>query len=150
MEMVKLFKLCVFFQIYFNVGITIFFRFYRPWAIFIILDALGAAYAMNVLMAFPLLLILIIKSTVSMIFPSNYRIKIFCAISRNIFATYDFTKKNIFFFRLFAPSCAACGEGITPFEGTTETVKVEALGKDFHVDCYVCEVKKVKKFEKIS
>ena len=59
-------------------------------------------------------------------------------------------KKIFFFFRLFAPSCAACGEGITPFEGTTETVKVEALGKDFHVDCYVCEVKKVKKFEKIS
>ena len=91
MEMVKLFKLFVFFQIYFNVGITIFFRFYRPWAIFIILDALGAAYAMNVLMAFPLLLILIIKSTVSMIFPSNYRIKIFCAISRNFcqFSSYS-------------------------------------------------------------
>ena len=78
-----IFKLCVFFQIYFNVGITIFFRFYRPWAIFIILDALGAAYAMNVLMAFPLLLILIIKSIASMIFPSNYRIKIFRAITHN-------------------------------------------------------------------
>ena len=97
MEMVKLFRLFVFFQIYFNVGITIFFRFYRPWAIFIILDALGAAYAMNVLMAFPLLLILIIKSIASMIFPSNYRIKNFCAISRNFFATYDFTKKKFFF-----------------------------------------------------
>lgn len=49
-----------------------------------------------------------------------------------IYCVNDFSK-------LFAPSCAACGEGITPFEGTTETVKVEALGKDFHVDCYVCE-----------
>lgn len=40
------------------------------------------------------------------------------------------------FYKIFAPSC---GESITPFEGTSETVRVAALGKDFHVDCYVCE-----------
>jgi len=44
------------------------------------------------------------------------------------------------FHRIFAPKCAACGEGITPVEGTEETVRVVAMEKDFHVDCYVCEV----------
>ena len=44
------------------------------------------------------------------------------------------------FIRIFAPKCAACGEGITPVEGTSDTVRVVAMEKDFHVDCYVCEV----------
>jgi len=44
------------------------------------------------------------------------------------------------FHRIFAPKCAACGDGITPVEGTEETVRVVAMEKDFHVDCYVCEV----------
>lgn len=29
--------------------------------------------------------------------------------------------------------------GITPVEGTEETVRVVAMDKDFHVDCYICE-----------
>ncbi len=45
------------------------------------------------------------------------------------------------FNRIFAPKCAACGEGITPVEGTSDTVRVVAMEKDFHVDCYVCEVR---------
>ena len=45
------------------------------------------------------------------------------------------------FSRIFAPKCAACGEAITPVEGTEETVRVVAMEKDFHVDCYVCEVR---------
>ena len=47
------------------------------------------------------------------------------------------------FSRIFAPKCAACGEGITPVEGTPDTVRVVAMEKDFHVDCYVCEVNKL-------
>eukprot|EP00095_Tigriopus_kingsejongensis_P011791 maker-scaffold119_size336447-snap-gene-2.37 protein:Tk11791 transcript:maker-scaffold119_size336447-snap-gene-2.37-mRNA-1 annotation:"lim domain-containing protein jub isoform x1" len=43
------------------------------------------------------------------------------------------------FHRIFAPKCAACGDAITPVEGTEETVRVVAMEKDFHVDCYVCE-----------
>ncbi|KAK9746933.1 LIM domain [Popillia japonica] len=32
-----------------------------------------------------------------------------------------------------------CGTGITPVEGTEETVRVVSMDKDFHVDCYICE-----------
>nr|CAD7426396.1 unnamed protein product [Timema monikensis] len=49
--------------------------------------------------------------------------------------------------RMFAPKCASCGKGITPvekspqlFQGTEETVRVVSMDKDFHVDCYICEV----------
>jgi LIM domain len=44
-----------------------------------------------------------------------------------------------FCIRMFAPKCAACGKGITPVEGTEETVRVVSMNKDFHVDCYICE-----------
>ncbi|KAH8421091.1 hypothetical protein KR009_005089 [Drosophila setifemur] len=41
--------------------------------------------------------------------------------------------------RMFAPKCASCSKGITPVEGTDETVRVVSMDKDFHVDCYICE-----------
>ncbi|XP_060527853.1 LIM domain-containing protein jub [Cylas formicarius] len=41
--------------------------------------------------------------------------------------------------KMFAPKCSSCGKGITPVEGTEETVRVVSMDKDFHVDCYVCE-----------
>ena len=31
------------------------------------------------------------------------------------------------------------------FQGTGETVRVVSMDKDFHVDCYVCEVRVVPK-----
>ncbi len=67
---------------------------------------------------------------------------------------------------MFAPRCAACDQIITPaevsspsvvtgflscrhrdsntcpftFQGSKETVRVVSMNKDYHVDCYVCEV----------
>lgn len=41
--------------------------------------------------------------------------------------------------KLFAPTCAKCRKAITPTSGREETVRVVAMRKDFHVDCYVCE-----------
>ncbi|KAL6733715.1 hypothetical protein Aduo_004340 [Ancylostoma duodenale] len=39
----------------------------------------------------------------------------------------------------FAPRCAVCGKGIVPQEGEKESVRVVAMDKSFHPDCYKCE-----------
>ena len=57
----------------------------------------------------------------------------------------QFNQFGFFLFRIFAPICASCGISITPVEGTDDTVRVVAMEKDFHVDCYVCEVSTVPK-----
>ena len=44
------------------------------------------------------------------------------------------------FHRIFAAKCAACHKSITPISETGETIRVVSMEKDFHVDCYVCEV----------
>lgn len=43
-------------------------------------------------------------------------------------------------FRKFAPRCSVCNEPIVPEAGKTETVRVVALDRSFHVACYKCEV----------
>ncbi|CDW57582.1 Wilms tumor protein 1 interacting protein [Trichuris trichiura] len=40
---------------------------------------------------------------------------------------------------LFAPNCAKCRAPITPVPGAEETVRVVAMQRDYHIDCYVCE-----------
>lgn len=39
----------------------------------------------------------------------------------------------------FAPRCSACNKPIIPDPGKTETVRVVALDRSFHVACYKCE-----------
>lgn len=42
--------------------------------------------------------------------------------------------------RKFAPRCSVCKEPIMPAPGQEETVRIVALDRDFHVQCYRCEV----------
>lgn len=43
------------------------------------------------------------------------------------------------FHRKYAPRCSVCGEPIMPEQGQEETVRIVALDRSFHVNCYVCE-----------
>ncbi|XP_072897880.1 lipoma-preferred partner homolog isoform X2 [Hemitrygon akajei] len=52
--------------------------------------------------------------------------------SNQIHCIQDFHKK-------FAPRCSVCAEPIMPAEGQEETVRIVALDRDFHVQCYRCE-----------
>uniref|UniRef100_A0A0N5AUS3 Lipoma-preferred partner n=1 Tax=Syphacia muris TaxID=451379 RepID=A0A0N5AUS3_9BILA len=40
---------------------------------------------------------------------------------------------------LYAPRCAVCSKPIIPKEGETESVRIVAMDKSFHIDCYRCE-----------
>uniref|UniRef100_A0A3P9N5E0 Zyxin n=1 Tax=Poecilia reticulata TaxID=8081 RepID=A0A3P9N5E0_POERE len=39
----------------------------------------------------------------------------------------------------FSPQCETCKEPIVPALGSEETVKLVALGKNYHIKCYQCE-----------
>ncbi|XP_023810251.1 lipoma-preferred partner homolog [Oryzias latipes] len=52
--------------------------------------------------------------------------------SNQIHCIEDFHKK-------FAPRCCVCSEPIMPAPGQEETVRIVALDRDFHVQCYRCE-----------
>ncbi|MBN3295583.1 LPP protein, partial [Amia calva] len=43
------------------------------------------------------------------------------------------------FHKKFAPRCSVCQESIMPAPGQEETVRIVALDRDFHVQCYRCE-----------
>ncbi|XP_070609953.1 lipoma-preferred partner [Erythrolamprus reginae] len=43
------------------------------------------------------------------------------------------------FHRKFAPRCSVCKDPIMPAQGQEETVRIVALDRDFHVQCYRCE-----------
>lgn len=42
--------------------------------------------------------------------------------------------------RKFAPRCCVCKKPIMPEPGQEETVRVVALDRSFHIQCYKCEV----------
>lgn len=52
--------------------------------------------------------------------------------SNQIHCIEDFHKK-------FAPRCCVCSQPIMPAPGQEETVRIVALDRDFHVQCYRCE-----------
>ncbi|CAL8252420.1 unnamed protein product [Merluccius merluccius] len=52
--------------------------------------------------------------------------------ANHIHCIEDFHKK-------FAPRCCVCSEAIMPAPGQEETVRIVALDRDFHVQCYRCE-----------
>ncbi|XP_071373712.1 lipoma-preferred partner [Centroberyx affinis] len=52
--------------------------------------------------------------------------------ANHIHCIEDFHKK-------FAPRCCVCSEPIMPAPGQEETVRIVALDRDFHVQCYRCE-----------
>lgn len=43
------------------------------------------------------------------------------------------------FHNKFAPRCCVCKKSILPEPGQQETVRVVALDKSYHVNCYRCE-----------
>ncbi|XP_069501497.1 thyroid receptor-interacting protein 6-like [Ambystoma mexicanum] len=43
------------------------------------------------------------------------------------------------FHRKFAPRCSVCGNAILPEPGQEETVRIVALDRSFHINCYKCE-----------
>ncbi|KAJ8375168.1 hypothetical protein SKAU_G00057480, partial [Synaphobranchus kaupii] len=53
--------------------------------------------------------------------------------ANHIHCIEDFHKK-------FAPRCSVCKEPIMPAPGQEETVRIVSLDRDFHVQCYRCEV----------
>ncbi|KAH8272497.1 hypothetical protein KR044_011887, partial [Drosophila immigrans] len=56
--------------------------------------------------------------------------------------TVDATNQNYCiadFHKKFAPRCCVCKEPILPESGQEETVRVVALDRSFHLECYKCE-----------
>ncbi|CAF0971585.1 unnamed protein product [Adineta ricciae] len=51
---------------------------------------------------------------------------------RRLFCLYDYHNT-------YAPRCAKCAFPICPEEGSDESIRVVAMNKNFHVDCYRCE-----------
>jgi hypothetical protein len=45
------------------------------------------------------------------------------------------------FHQKFAPRCHACHRPILPIVGQEETVRIVALDRSYHIDCYRCEVR---------
>lgn len=40
--------------------------------------------------------------------------------------------------RKFAPRCYACSKPIVPSSGSSQTIRIVAMDKSFHLDCYKC------------
>ena len=64
---------------------------------------------------------------------------------RQRFRLYELlTVPKIFTLRRFCSVCAVCKKPIVPKKGETRVQKLRALGKEFHLHCFKCEVKQIK------
>jgi hypothetical protein len=41
--------------------------------------------------------------------------------------------------RKYSPQCESCNQSIIPKEGSTETIRVVAMDKNYHLECYICK-----------
>ncbi len=48
------------------------------------------------------------------------------------------------FHQKFAPRCYVCLRPILPINGQEETIRIVALDRNYHIDCYRCEVRENK------
>ncbi len=53
-------------------------------------------------------------------------------IHNQIYCIKDYYKK-------YAPRCAKCRQVIVPAQGSSETIRLVSMEKDFHVECFTCE-----------
>ncbi|XP_077362605.1 LIM domain-containing protein 1 isoform X2 [Festucalex cinctus] len=70
-----------------------------------------------------------------------------CAVCRQSLEDSPFTvgaDKKVYcikdYHKVLAPCCAACDNSILPTEGCTESIRVVSLNKNYHAECYGCNV----------
>ena len=69
--------------------------------------------------------------------------------SNKVYCTEDYDRlvktrcyrwRSMLLFRRFCSVCAVCKKSIVPKKGETRVQKLRALGKEFHLHCFKCEV----------
>lgn len=113
-------------QILCHLSSHLLYRSSRRWENHTTLDVSGVVYAMNAWMVFHSQSMLITKYTAST-----------TTIACLLLNAPVVEKVNSTLMKQNIPKWLL--PGITPVEGTEETVRVVSMDKDFHVDCYVCE-----------
>ncbi|XP_077405350.1 LIM domain-containing protein 1 isoform X2 [Vanacampus margaritifer] len=70
-----------------------------------------------------------------------------CAVCKQSLEDLPFTvgtDKKVYcikdYHKVQAPCCAACNKPILPTEGCTESIRVVSLNKNYHAECYGCNV----------